>query len=173
MRNHRLPLVLASGLAALAMLATGCAQSSGSDRGVKETVASGDSGTGDSAAIDSAAVDKAQARRSCLRSKGMDVPDPKPGANPNAELLMPPADASPEKWQKALNECSGAGSGGQSDPSGQQSLDQQVKIAECVRTKGFDMPDPEPGSAGMTGQFMIPQGADREKFMKALNECAA
>ncbi|MDP9869002.1 MULTISPECIES: hypothetical protein [Streptosporangium] len=173
MRNHRLPLVLASGLAALAMLTTACSPSSGSDDGAKETVTTGGNGAGDSGAGDSAAADKAQALRSCLRGKGMDVPDLKPGANPYAEVLNQPAGVSPEKWKQALDECGSGGSGGHSDSGSQQSLDQQVKIAECVRAKGFDMPDPKAGPDGANSGFKLPQGADPEKFMKALNECAA
>lgn len=175
MRNHRLTLALATALAGLALVTTGC---SGSGGGAKESSSSGGSSSSSGgSAGGSEAMDKAQKLRSCLRDKGIDVPDLEPGANPYAESLAAPEGVSPEKWQKALEDCGsgigGGGSGGADGGASQQDQDQQVKIAECVRGKGFDMPDPKAGPNGSRSGFKVPEGADPEKFMKALNECAA
>ncbi|MGW1867310.1 hypothetical protein ACWCPS_17300 [Streptomyces mauvecolor] len=171
MRNHRFTLVLASGMAGLALLASGCSGSSGGEPG-KDSGASGN-GSGDGSGGDSSAADKAQALRGCLRKQGMDVPDLKPGENPYAQSLSQPPGTSAEKWNKALNACGsgveGGGGTGAPDPKQQ---DQQVKIAQCLRGKGFDMPDPKV-EGGHSSGFRIPDGVDRDKFMKALNECAA
>lgn len=166
MRNHRLALALATGLAGLTLLTAGCS-SDGS--GAKESPSSfGGSGT------DTAAMDKAQALRKCLRDQGMDVPDLEAGTNPYAQPLTQPGGVSPEKWNKALTDCgSGPEAGGSGSAEQRQNLDQQVKIAECVRGKGFDMPDPKPGAQGSSSGFKIPEGADPDKFLAALNECAA
>ncbi|WP_405783537.1 hypothetical protein [Streptomyces sp. NBC_00859] len=172
MRNHKFTLALATGMAGLALVTAGCSGSDGG--GVKKSDSSG--GTSSSGG-DSAAMDNAQKLRSCLRGKGMDVPDLKPGSNPYAQSLAAPAGVSPDKWQKALEGCgsgvASGGSGGGDGGTAQQNQDQQVKIAKCVRDKGFDMPDPKPGPNGSNSGFKVPEGADPGKFMKALNECAA
>ncbi|MBO3679503.1 hypothetical protein [Streptomyces sp. NEAU-YJ-81] len=182
MRNHRLTLTLAATAAGLALFVTGCSGSSDSG-GSKDSASSENSaasgGSGDSGGSgsdsDSAAFDKAQKLRTCLRDKGIDVPDLKPGEDPRSATLGQPEGVSADKWSKALEDCgsgmAGGGSGGAADQQG--SLDQQVKIAECVRGKGFDMPDPKPGPDGGNTGFRIPKGADPDKFLKALNECAA
>ncbi|GAA1711291.1 hypothetical protein [Streptomyces yatensis] len=180
MRNHRLTLPLAATAAGLALFVTGCSGSSDSG-GSKDASSSGNSaasgGSGDSggSGSDSAAFDKAQKLRTCLRGKGIDVPDLKPGEDPHSATLAQPEGTSADKWSTALKDCgsgmAGGGSGGAADQ--QESLDQQVKIAQCVRSKGFDMPDPKPGRDGANGGFRIPKGADPDKFLKALNECAA
>ncbi|MHC0432979.1 hypothetical protein ACX6XY_22795 [Streptomyces sp. O3] len=170
MRNHRLTLALATGLAGLALLTTGCSSDGG---GAKESSSSSAGGSG-GAGTDTEAMDKAQALRKCLRGKDIDVPDLEAGANPYAQPLTQPDGVSPEKWNKALTDCGSgpeAGDGGSAEQ--QQNLDQQVKIAECVRGKGFDMPDPKPGAQGSSSGFKIPDGAAPEKFLAALNECAA
>ncbi|MFF3152348.1 hypothetical protein [Streptomyces sp. NPDC057910] len=167
MRNHRLTLVLATGMAGLALFATGCSGSSGGDSG-------NDSGTsGSGSGGDASGADKAQALRGCLRKQGMDVPDLKPGENPNAQVLSPPQGTSADKWNKALNACgSGVQGGDGSGAPDPKQQDQAVKIAQCLRGKGFDMPDPKVEGNHSSG-FKIPSGADPDKFMKALNECAA
>ncbi|WNI21290.1 hypothetical protein [Streptomyces sp. ITFR-16] len=169
MKNHRLTLALATAVAGLALLTTGCSGSDGG--GEKASGSSGGAGGSDSGD----ATDKAQKLRVCLREKGMDVPDLEPGANPYAQALGAPEGVSPEKWHKALEDCgsgTGPGDGGE-DARQDQDQDQQVRIAECVRGKGFDMPDPKVGPDGSRSGFKIPEGADPEKFVKALNECAA
>ncbi|MFI6472946.1 hypothetical protein ACIBL5_22135 [Streptomyces sp. NPDC050516] len=171
MRNHRLTLVLTSGMAGLALFASGCSGSSGGGSG-KDSGAS-DDGSANRSGGDSSAADKAQALRSCLRKQGMDVPDLKPGENPYAQALSQPQGTSADKWNQALNACGSGveGSGGTGAPDPKQQ-DQQVKIAQCLRGKGFDMPDPKV-EGGHSSGFRIPDGADKDKFMKALNECAA
>ncbi|MEU3895343.1 hypothetical protein [Streptomyces sp. NPDC045251] len=170
MRNHRLTLALATSLAGLALLTTGCSSDGG---GAKESPSSSDGGSGGSG-TDADAMDKAQALRKCLREQGMNVPDLEAGANPYAQPLTQPDGVSAEKWNKALTDCgSGPQAGGGGSAEQQQNLDQQVKIAECVRGQGFDMPDPKPGAQGFSNGFKMPEGADPEKFLAALNECAA
>ncbi|MFE9046255.1 hypothetical protein ACFYOG_35890 [Streptomyces sp. NPDC007818] len=168
MRNHWLTLALASGLAGLALLTTGCSSDGG---GAKDTPSSSDGGSGGTG-TDTAAMDKAQALRKCLRDQGVDVPDLQAGANPYAQSLIQPDGVSPEKWNKALTDC-GSGPAAGAGAEQQQNVDQQVKIAECVRGKGFDMADPKPGPQGSSSGFKIPDGADPDKFLAALNECAA
>jgi len=171
--TNRLTLLLAAGLAGLALLTTGC--SSADD--AKEGSSSADSGSGGAGGgSDAEAADSLQKLRTCLREeKNMDVPDLEPGTDPASQTLSQPEGVTSEAWQKAMKECGAGVPGGEggSGAASQQSQDQQVKIAECLRGKGFEMPDPK-GNAG-AGQpaFKLPDGADPDKFLKALNECAA
>ncbi|GAA2938369.1 hypothetical protein GCM10010446_24650 [Streptomyces enissocaesilis] len=169
MKKHEIALALMSALTGVALFTTGCSQSSGNPGPNESTSGSGGSGS------DTAAFDKAQALRTCLRDKGMDVPDLQPGENPYATMLAPPQGTDPAKWSKALEDCGSGtgGSGGGGDAGGRQSTDQQVEIAECLRGKGFDMPDPKAGPNGSSSGYKVPGGADPDKFMTALNECAA
>lgn len=172
MRTHKMTLAVASALVGVALLATGCSQSSESG-GTGSDASSSAGGPGGSGS-DTAAFDEAQELRKCLRGKGMDVPDLEAGDDPRSSVLSAPEGTPPEKWSKALEDCgSGTGSGGDGGADDQQQMDEQVKIAECLRDEGFDMPDPEAGPEGSHSGWTVPEGADQDEFMKALNECAA
>jgi hypothetical protein len=175
MRNRKLAMAVASGMAGLALFVSGCSGSSGggdSARSGDPVAAPGGGPGGDDTAAEFA--DRDQERRKCLRDKGIKMPDLPPGADPRTQLLAPPEGTPPEKWQKALDACAASQQGGSGDgASDQQQTDQQLKIIQCLRGKGFTMPDPKPAVGGMTEPFRIPEGADPDKFMTALNECAA
>ncbi|MFF0449982.1 hypothetical protein ACFYT4_26860 [Streptomyces sp. NPDC004609] len=175
MRNRKLTVAVASGIAGLALFVSGCSGSSdaGEDSSPSgDSVAPGGGSGGDSSAAD--VVDKDQKLRKCLRDKGIKIADLPPGTDPRAQTLSAPEGTSPEKWQKALEACGTSPQGGSGDgASDQQQSDQQLKIIQCLRGKGFTMPDPKPAQGGTTEAFRIPQGADPDKFMTALNECAA
>lgn len=113
-------------------------------------------------------TDQAQLLRSCLREQGIDVPDAAPGQDPRAQVLTVPEGVTPEKWAQAQRACTSAGG---ERSAGPRSDDNQAAIARCLREKGFDVPDPEPAS-GAQPAGKIPAGADPEKFIAALNECA-
>ncbi|PZT71163.1 hypothetical protein DN402_02760 [Streptomyces sp. SW4] len=143
MRDHRFALALATGLAGLALLTTGC---SSDDGGVKESAGNSDGGSGGSggSGTDAEAMDKAQALRKCLREQGLDVPDLEPGANPYAQPLTQPDGVSAEKWNKALTDCGSGSAAGGGGAEQQQNIDQQVRIAECVRARASTCPIPSP-----------------------------
>jgi hypothetical protein len=113
-------------------------------------------------------TDQAQRLRSCLREQGIDVPDASPGQDARAQVLTVPEGVTPEKWAQAQRACASAGS---EQGAGQGTDDDQTAIARCMRGKGFDVPDPEPVS-GVQPAGKVPAGADPEKFIAALNECA-
>ncbi|MEU9185795.1 hypothetical protein AB0D14_14815 [Streptomyces sp. NPDC048484] len=173
MTTNRLTLLLAAGLTGLALLTTGC--SSADD--TKESNSSADSGSGGAGGGSEAeAADSLQKLRTCLREeKDMDVPDLKPGADPASQTLSQPDGVTSEAWQKAMKECGAGVPGGEggSDSASQQNQDQQVRIAECMRGKGFEMPDPKGAAGPGVPAFKIPDGADPDKFGKALDQCAA
>ncbi|MCM2388174.1 hypothetical protein [Streptomyces albipurpureus] len=179
MRNHKLAVAVASGIAGLVLFVSGCSSSSGGEESSSsgESAAPGGGSGGDDSAAN--AVDKDQKLRKCLRDKGVKIADLPPGTDPRTQTLFPPEGTPPEKWQKALEACGTSPQGGSGDgasdqqQSDQQQSDQQLKIIQCLRGKGFTMPDPKPAKGGMTEAFRVPQGADPDKFMTALNECAA
>ncbi|MFD4370642.1 hypothetical protein [Streptomyces sp. NPDC058486] len=176
LRNQKIALALMSALTGVTLFATGCSQSSDSPRPEESATSASDaSGGSGGSGSDTAGFDKAQALRKCLRDKGVDVPDLQPGENPYATMLTPPEGTDPAKWSKALEDCGSgtSGTGGGGGAGDQQAMDQQVKIAECLRGKGFDMPDPKAGPNGSSSGYKIPDGADPDKFITALNECAA
>ncbi|MEU9851672.1 hypothetical protein [Streptomyces sp. NPDC047974] len=144
--------------AALALLATAC---TGSDTGGK------DSG---SASEEGKKADQAFEHRKCLREQGLDVPEPKPGEE-GVGLTIGGDGMSKEKMEKAFKACAdkAGGSGFGKEPT-QADKDRALAYAKCMRENGFDMPDPKfDGSAQKA--LPIPQGAEKQKFEKAMKAC--
>lgn len=144
--------------AALALLATAC---SGSDTGAK------DSG---SASEEGKKADQAFEHRKCLREQGLDVPEPKPGEE-GVGLTIGGDGMSKEKMEKAFKACAdkAGGSGFGKEPT-QADKDRALAYAKCMRENGFNMPDPKfDGSAQQA--LPIPQGAEKQKFEKAMKAC--
>ncbi|MFF4983966.1 hypothetical protein ACFY3O_28465 [Streptomyces sp. NPDC001046] len=86
----------------------------------------------------------------CLREKGAEVTDPKPGSLP----AIQPGKLSPEELQKAMKDC-GAGGGQGAGGITEQAKDKMLKYAACMREKDFDVPDPE----FVGGQAKLPRVA--------------
>jgi hypothetical protein len=102
----------------------------------------------------------------CMRQHGVAVSDPTVGANGTVELPRPtdfssgqtPTAAQRAQMQTARTACSSNlkgitfGLGGASNPAFQAAL---LKYAQCMRTNGYNMPDPTfnstPGSGTGTG----------------------
>jgi len=92
----------------------------------------------------------------CMRDHGVNVPDPKPGGdggpgnvrvggpgkNAIAPGVMQRADAACRKYLEAVAP--------KLSPAQQAELrDQALKFAQCMRSHGVDMPDPEVGKGGV------------------------
>ncbi|WP_434591110.1 hypothetical protein [Streptomyces sp. A5-4] len=155
--------VFASGFAALALFASACGSDGGSD---KAGDTSKDTGNNAGKASDDAAK-----HRKCLRDNGMDVPDPKPGEDERGMTISGDG-MSKEKMEKAMKAC--AGKGGPGSAGGgmtQADKDKMLKLAQCMRKNGFNMPDPDFGKGGMAQAQKIPQGAEMKKFEKANKAC--
>ncbi|WP_245687168.1 hypothetical protein [Streptacidiphilus griseoplanus] len=154
----RVPLAVGALAAALALSACGSG-SSGSQ------VASGGGSRTPSAGSSQKSSDPQQARlqyAACMRSKGIDMPDP--GAN-GTQVQVP---SNPAKFEAAANACqhflpnaTGEGAGGYSAAQRAQDL----KLAQCLRSKGVDAQDPT-----ADGKMNIPDG-DSQKTQDALKAC--
>lgn len=149
--------VAAPGLAALVLLTSACSGKTA------EPAAGGAKSTG------STASDTAYKFRSCLRDHGLDVQEPKPGQDPRGMTIG--SKGSQADMQKAMDACRQFSS----NPSGkisQADKDKALKFAQCMRTNGYNMPDPV-FDGGMAQALPMPQGAEKDKFDKADKICAA
>lgn len=92
----------------------------------------------------------------CMRSHGVNIPDPKPGPDggpgnirvggPGKDSIAPQAmqraDAACRKYLEAVAP--------KLSPEQQAELrDQALKFAKCMRSHGVDMPDPQVGNGGV------------------------
>ncbi|MGW0735750.1 hypothetical protein [Streptomyces sp. NPDC002851] len=68
-------------------------------------------------------------------------------------------------------EDSGAAGGGSSVSDGGKDVDAALKLRQCLRKHGIDIPDPKPGQdpRGLT----LDQGSDPAKFEKAMKKCGS
>ena len=90
----------------------------------------------------------------CMRSHGVDIPDPKAGQGGNLQFHIggPGANGpTPTQMQSAQTACNKyAPNGGRApSPAQQQEMrDQALKFSRCMRAHGVDMPDPQTGPGG-------------------------
>lgn len=172
MRTTLTRTTLSVGMLLLALTACG----SNSDSGGGVASLSGNSGSDTSSKSDEQqALDWAR----CMRDEGVDVPDPKTDDNGNLQQgqirVGHGSDIDPDKFQKAVEEC-GQPPGRQMDPEHQAAMqDAALKFAQCMRSKGYDMPDPTfDQNGGMSLQRR--QGdakidMDDPQVQKDMNEC--
>jgi hypothetical protein len=155
----RLPLAVGALTAALALSACGSG-SSGSH------VASAGGSRTPSAGSSQKSSDPQHARlqyAACMRSNGIDMPDP--GAN--GMKAQKPADTT--KFQAAVNVCkhflpNPTGQGGGYSAAQRA---QDLKLAQCLRSKGIDAQDPT-----ADGTMNIPDNGD-QKTQDALTACGS
>ena len=129
----------ALGALALAGLLGACGDNGGSDG-----TSSGGDASGDSSARD-ATLEYAQ----CMRAHGVeDFPDPEVGEDGEYQLSTPEV-ADPDEFEAADDQCKpildeARSEGHQLSPEEQaERQDQALAMAQCMREKGWDMPDPE------------------------------
>lgn len=116
-------------------------------------------GSSKHAASSNTGLDRGLSFAKCMRDHGADMPDPKTDQK-NITLKVGGPNA-----KKALDACNrylGAGTAAQQ----QQNQDQMLKYVQCMRGKGFKLPDPKPGQA-----MRIPDGANTQRFKQAMQDC--
>lgn len=177
MRSHLLILFLA-----FSFVLAACG-----DEGTAE-VASINSTTTTSTTVASAAADDNQAEgamlafTACLRAEGVDVPDPTVDADGNPRFTQPPdlSEVTPDELNAAVEACREEleqvtiGFIG-TDLTGIE--DSLLEYAQCMRTNGFDLPDPKldlnfGGPDGFQGPFGAIDFNDPD-FIAADAECAS
>lgn len=100
----------------------------------------------------------------CMRQNGVNVPDPDPG-----QPFAVPAGADPAKVRAAQQKCqsilqAGGLGTGSNDPTAQDAM---VKLAQCMRAHGVNVPDPKPGQ----GLKLQAQNVPEEKVKAAQSAC--
>lgn len=78
----------------------------------------------------------------CMRENGVQIPDPAPGEE---NVQLPAGTKGDAKTQTALTECQKLLGGGAKDGTDSTAQDRSVALAKCLRGKGLDVADPEPG----------------------------
>ncbi|MEU9885046.1 hypothetical protein [Sphaerisporangium sp. NPDC051011] len=102
----------------------------------------------------------------CMREHGIDVKDPEPGGR--IQLRITGGDRN--KMEAAQKECGKYMQGGEAKRADDPKFrDAALKLAQCMREHGVDMPDPAPGE----GMIKIPKSAnmDGKKFEAAQKAC--
>ncbi|NUU21975.1 MAG: hypothetical protein HOV68_10755 [Streptomycetaceae bacterium] len=164
-----------TGSAALAVGAvlTLSACSGGSDDGKDDQVASlGDQGgPGASTPPEAAAGEKGDMVKyaGCMREHGVDMPDPAADGSMMAAQAVPaPGSADETKMNDATAACrKWLPNGGEvSEKDKAEQREKQLKMAQCLREHGMDVPDPGPD-----GGLTIALGDDQAKADAAMKAC--
>jgi hypothetical protein len=100
------------------------------------------SGEDAQANADDAALDYAK----CMREHGVDVPDPKPGAGGFGIQIQSSDPQENDKFQEAQDACGeilqkAIPEGDRLDPA--EMRDKLHEMTECLRDKGYDVPEPQ------------------------------
>jgi hypothetical protein len=96
----------------------------------------------------------------CMRSHGVDIPDPKPGPDGGPGLVRVggpgKSGPSPQVFTTANRACQKylQAAAPKLSPAQRAELqDQALKFAQCMRRHGVDMPDPQVGNGGLRIQI--------------------
>ncbi|MFF3317453.1 hypothetical protein ACFYV5_18380 [Streptomyces sp. NPDC003035] len=152
--SRNLKLAAAVSFAALSLLATSCSGDKPETTGTSE---------------EGKKADQAFEHRKCLREQGLDVPEPKPGEQ-GVGLTIGGDGMSKEKMEKAFKACRSKGGAGMGSEPTQADKDKALAYAKCMRENGFNMPDPKFDGAAQHA-LPVPQGAEKQKFEKAMKAC--
>jgi hypothetical protein len=118
----------------------------------------------------------------CMREHGVDMPDPEFGEDGGAVQMMGPESADREDMEAADEACHHimdevAPDAGTIDPEQQAEMqDKLLEVAQCMREKGHDMPDPEVDDQGRVTFGMGAQAGERgegpdEEFQRDMEDC--
>jgi len=110
----------------------------------------------------------------CMRERGFDVPDPKPGLAGARSLLIDDDQRTKPGYRQAAEECRRhlEGLSAQiSDEQRAQIEEARLEFARCMRDEGFDVPDPRPGQ-GPDGQGGLGDlDLDDPRVAAAMDKC--
>ncbi|WP_052371665.1 hypothetical protein [Amycolatopsis taiwanensis] len=152
---------------AMFVLSTACSQNGGGDK-----VASISSAATATAAAAAGGTDEDKVREyvQCMRDHGVNMPDPKIGANGDFGLAIPDG-VDKSKVDAADPACrSLMPNGGAPKPATAEELDKQLQLAKCLREHGVDVKDPTPDHPGIQLQN---DGPPDQKVDAAMAACGA
>jgi hypothetical protein len=149
----------------------------------------GSSGNGGNPEVDDSEVFDAMLKfADCMRDHGIDMPDPEMGeggVQMRAGAAGGPGSGNQEKFEAAQKECEHFMDDARANmpkPSPEELAEMQdkmVAMAECMRARGYDMPDPEVAEDGGVkmrvgrGGPQDKAGGGDEQFEKDQEECNA
>jgi hypothetical protein len=118
----------------------------------------------------------------CMREHGIDMPDPEFEGDGGGMTMMLPDGADRDEVEAAEEECRPimeevAPDADQIDPEQQAEMqDQLLEVAQCMREKGHDMPDPEVDENGRVTFGAAPgergEGSEPdEEFQQDMEDC--
>jgi hypothetical protein len=108
-------------------------------------------------------ADQALAYARCLRSHGVDVPDPDPN---NPGIALPKSSSGNQSVQAALQACRDQAPPKLLSGNDAGSQDHDLAVARCLRRHGVSVPDPQPGRPlNITGSL------NDEKVKQAITTC--
>ncbi len=167
---------MAAAILAVALVAGACG-GTGEDSGSgvasidgKSTSSKGGSG-GSKKSTEADREKAALAFSRCMRANGVDMPDP--GADGMMKINPDQEQPSQEAMQEAEKKCKKereALQGSFGEPS-KEFQEKALQMARCVRSKGFDMPDPTPSKGGGTAVEFDPEKLEDPEFQKAMETC--
>ncbi|MGW1996521.1 hypothetical protein [Embleya sp. NPDC001921] len=102
----------------------------------------------------------------CMREHGVDMADPEPGTDGSAIAGAP--DAATEAALKACARFMPVSGAGRQVTDDAKTQDDALKLAQCLRAGGIDVPDPQPGQG-----LSIPLTGDRAKLDKVMGDCGS
>ncbi len=135
MRTQLMRMTAVAGLAAL--LLTACGSSDSSDEGVASLTG------GDSATDDTNVEQEAQEWAQCMRDHGLDVPDPEASEDGGMQFKVTGDDLDRDAMQKATEDCGMPPGAELSEEDRAEMEDNALEFAQCMRDKGYDVPDPD------------------------------
>lgn len=153
--------------ALLLVLAVGCG-SSGSDSGVASAGGNGKASSAPSADPTNDPLKFAQ----CMRSHGVDVPDPDPNGGGYSSMAQAVRKAPKDKRNAALNACQkyvGGVIAAKNSPQYQNAL---VKYVNCLQKHGVNIADPDPATGKLSSTSRDKLRHPDATTQKALNACA-
>jgi hypothetical protein len=183
MINTTRTLALLSFAVAAALLLAACGASPAADDGGVASLDDGE-GTASEAVASESPTDPEEAVLEyveCLRGEGVDVPDPQINADGEVGLRIggPGGDdqdpIDPEEFEAAREVCGDPPQlgGGNFSPEDQAALqDAALQFAQCMRDRGYDVPDPEfEGQGGVIFRGRAGLDSDDPEQRQAAEEC--
>jgi len=159
--------------------AGGSAASGGGGSGGGGSVSGGSGGGGSAGSGGSVSGAQLQARVNvarCLRSHGIDVPDPGPSGPSPGEMQRLQQQYSPSQLQAGLKACQSSLAQAFPQLSNPavlaQRRQQALQFARCMRSHGIDIPDPPSSGPGLgIGRALRSVDQNSPKFKSANSAC--
>lgn len=175
---------------ALLLFAAACGSSGAADNGVatldEEPTATAETNAGTATTASGEASDDPQQAMldyvECMRGQGIDMPDPEfddQGSaipqldlNPDGNVVAGPANDEFDDAHEVCAELLDGASATISDEEEQETPDELLEFAQCMREHGLDMPDPDSSTSGETQQAEpLPFDPDDPQVKAAIDDC--